>query len=147
MTQRLPADPHRQTDVTLALTAEERMRSRHHFSTDDGLSLYLHLPRGTVLRHGDLLRAESGEWVRVMAKAEPVITVMADHPLDLLRAAYHLGNRHVALEVTPDYLRLLPDPVLQSMLEQMALTLIAEIQPFQPETGAYASHHEHDHAH
>lgn len=143
LTQRLPANAAIETPLILALTAEERTRSRHHFTAPDGQSFYVQLPRGTVLRDGDLLQAETGEWVRVVASPEPVLTVTSHQPLDLLRAAYHLGNRHVALEVTSNYLRLLPDPVLQSMLEHMSLHVIEEVQPFQPETGAYGSHHSH----
>lgn len=133
--------------LVLALTAEERGRSRHHFSTPDGHSVYLQLPRGTVLRDRDLLQAETGEWVRVVAKPEPVMTVTAPTPLALLRAAYHLGNRHVPLEVTATHLRLAPDPVLKSMLAQLGVSVTEDVHPFQPETGAYGSAHAHHHAH
>jgi urease accessory protein len=85
--------------------------------------------------------------VRVIAKPEPVITVTAQTDLELLRAAYHLGNRHVPLEITPKYLRLSPDTVLQDMLEHLGLQTEAEIAPFQPEMGAYGSHsHAHSHS-
>ncbi|MBD1913018.1 MULTISPECIES: urease accessory protein UreE [unclassified Leptolyngbya] len=147
LTQRHPANRTTQTALVLALTAEERTRSRHHFTTEDGHSFYVQLPRGTVLQDGDLLQAESGEWVRVSARPEPVMTVTTEHPLDLLRAAYHLGNRHVSLEVTPHYLRLSPDSVLKSMLQQMGLSVVEETQPFHPETGAYGHSHRHAHAH
>jgi len=147
LTQRLPAHAVGETPLVLALTAEERTRSRHHFTASDGQPFYVQLPRGTILQDGDVLRAESGEQVRVVARPEPVMTVMASHPLALLRAAYHLGNRHVALEVTPTYLRLSPDPVLKTMLEQMGLDIIEEIQPFQPEAGAYGSRSDHAHRH
>jgi len=147
LTQRFPADRSVETPLILALTAEERTRSRHHFTTPEGHAFYLQLPRGTILRDQDVLKAETGEWVRVVAKPEPVTTVTAHHPLDLLRAAYHLGNRHVALEVGSNYLRLLPDPVLQAMLEQLGLQTVNDIHPFQPEAGAYESSHGHSHAH
>ncbi|OKH22810.1 urease accessory protein UreE [Hydrococcus rivularis NIES-593] len=125
---------------TLSLSAEERTRSRHRFETPDGQSLFLRLPRGTILQDGDLLKAETGEIIKIAAKPEPVLTVTAQNPLDLLRAAYHLGNRHVPLEVAPNYLRLSPDPVLKDMLERMGVTAIEEIVPFQPEIGAYHAH-------
>jgi urease accessory protein len=141
LTQRLTPNPDADVIFTLALTAEERMRSRHYFETNNGRSVYLHLPRGTVLRQGDLLKSEQGDFVRVVAKAEPVLTVTTDNPLDLLRAAYHLGNRHVALELTASYLRLTPDPVLRDLLEHLGLTVIDEVSPFQPETGAYGHRH------
>jgi urease accessory protein len=150
LTQRLPANTTEKVTATLALTAEDRVRSRHHFECE-GRSFLLQLPRGTVLHDHDLLKAESGEVVQVIAKPEPVLTVTAKTPIDLLRAAYHLGNRHVALEVTETFLRLLPDPVLKSMLEQLGVQVTEEVLPFQPEIGAYGHSHgnsgSHDHSH
>lgn len=141
LTDRLPANSGAAVDFTLSLTAEERSRSRHYFETQAGQGLHLRLPRGTVLHHGDLLRSETADClVRVIAKPEPVMTVTAQRSLDLLRAAYHLGNRHVPLEVAETHLRLSPDPVLKTMLEQLGLQIIEEIVSFQPETGAYGHH-------
>ncbi|MFQ3615544.1 MAG: urease accessory protein UreE [Cyanobacteriota bacterium] len=144
-----------QAEFTLLLTAEDRGRSRHYFESVEGAPCSLQLARGTVLRDGDILLATSGERVRVVAKPEPVVTVTAHTPLALLRAAYHLGNRHVPLEVTETYLRFSPDPVLQDMVERMGLQIQLEEQPFQPETGAYegaggkgqALGHSHGHSH
>jgi urease accessory protein len=149
LTQRRPADPTVAVRLTLSLTAEERTRSRHHFQAGDGQSIYLHLPRGTVLHHGDLLASDADDTlVRVTAKPEPVLTVTAPCVLDLLRAAYHLGNRHVPLEVQSAYLRLSPDPVLRQMLEQLGLQVHEERIAFQPEVGAYGQTHQaHSHAH
>ncbi|KAM3116475.1 urease accessory protein UreE [Phormidesmis sp. 146-33] len=127
----------------LSLMAEERSRSRHLFQTDAGQAVYLNLPRGTTLRNGDRLQSESGEIAEICAKPEPVITVTASNPIDLLQAAYHLGNRHVAIEITEAYLRLSPDSVLQDLLHHRRLQVIEEIAPFQPETGAYGSHSHH----
>jgi urease accessory protein len=127
----------------LTLTAEERSRSRHPFQTDAGQVVYLNLPRGMTLRNGDRLQSESGEVAEIFAKPEPVITVTAKHPIDLLQAAYHLGNRHVAIEITETCLRLSPDSVLQNLLAHRGLQMIEEIAPFQPETGAYGSHNHH----
>jgi urease accessory protein len=135
--------------LTLSLSADERTRSRHYFESDQGQPLYLRLPRGTILHHGDWLQTETGEGLQIIARAEPVLTVTSPEPLMLLRAAYHLGNRHVALEVTEAYLRLAPDPVLQAMLEQMLVQVVAGCHPFQPEAGAYHSHansHANSHA-
>jgi urease accessory protein len=147
LTHRLSADAAVSVSNTLALTAEERTRSRHYFETATGQPLYLNLPRGTVLNHGDLLQATTGELVRITAKPEPVITVTAQTLLDLLRAAYHLGNRHVPLEVTATYLRLAPDPVLVTMLEQLGLNIHPEVAPFAPEVGAYGHRHPATHSH
>ena len=124
--------------LTIALTASDRTRSRHRVETPDNGVVYLRLPRGTVLRHGDLLQTETGDrLVRVTAKPEPVLNVTSQKPLELLRAAYHLGNRHVPLEITPTYLRLESDPVLKAMLAQMGLEVTEAVLPFQPEMGAY----------
>lgn len=149
LTQRLPAsaiEPDSPlVSKTLTLTAEERTRSRHTFTADDGSLVCLQLPRGTVLRDGDVLSSAMGEQVRIQAKAEPVYTVSAKTPHALLRAAYHLGNRHVSLEIAPDYLRLIPDSVLKDMLTTMGLEVREETHPFHPEAGAYAQEHSHHH--
>ena len=147
LTYRLPADAAIAVHLTLALTAEERTRSRYQLEIPEQQKVRLQLPRGTVLHHGDLLQTATGDTtVRVVAKPEPVLTVTAPTSLELLRAAYHLGNRHVALEITSHYLRLSPDPVLQAMLEQLGLQAIAEVAAFQPEVGAYG-HSGPSHAH
>lgn len=141
LTQQFPPDPHVEVDCILPLTAEERTRSRYKFTTGTGEVLHLQLPRGTLLQDGDLLSTDSGiPQVRIIAKAEPVFTVGAGTPLDLLKAAYHLGNRHIPLEITETYLRLSPDEVLKKMLTQMGLTITEETTPFHPEMGAYHHH-------
>ena len=140
-TQRLMADPDVVVSFTLALTAEERTKSRHRFEMEDGQALYLRLPRGTLLRDGDLLLAETdSSLVRVTAKPEPIFTITATTSVELLRAAYHLGNRHVPIEITETYLRISPDSVLQTMLEHMGMEVQEAVLPFQPEIGAYGKH-------
>lgn len=123
-------------DLTLALTAEARTRSRSRFDLP-GQSICLRLPRGTLLRDGDGLQATTGEILQITAKPEPVFTITAPDPLSLLQTAYHLGNRHVALEIAPTYLRLSPDPVLETLLLQLGVTITQETVPFHPEAGAY----------
>lgn len=141
-TQLLPEKEHQQVTVHLALTAEQRTKTRQYIETLEGETYYLRLPRGIVLKAGDLLTSDAQDiWAKVTAKPEPIITVRANHSLDLLKAAYHLGNRHVQLEITADYLRFSPDPVLSSMLVNQGLTIQEEIAPFYPEGGAYG----HDH--
>jgi urease accessory protein len=135
----LSPNPLAAVQLILPLTAAERSRSRHRFLTIEGVEVMLKLPRGKVLKDGDLLRSDSEqELVRIVAKPEPVLTVTSPHQFELLRAAYHLGNRHVSLEIAPSYLRMAPDPVLRGLLEQLGLTVEESIFPFQPETGAYA---------
>jgi urease accessory protein len=148
LTRRLPPDPNLNSAHKLALTAEERTRSRFRFATEDGVTVQLVLPRGTVLRDGDWLRADdSATLVHVRAKPEPVITARAPDAPTLLRAAYHLGNRHVPVEVGKDYLRIAPDSVLADMLAQLGLAIVEEVVPFQPEAGAYGGHsHQQGHA-
>jgi urease accessory protein len=141
LTQCLPACAETLSAQQLLLTAEERTRSRHRFETADGQAVFLQLPRGTVLQNGDVLRSTDGVLVQVVAKPEPVITVTANFPLQLLQATYHLGNRHVPLEIAPTYLRLSPDPVLQEMLLHRGLRVTEEVQPFYPEPGAYGGQH------
>ncbi len=141
-TKHLPANPDAVVSFSLPMTADDRTRSRHRFEREASEVVNLRLPRGTVLRDRDLLQSEDGSClVLVSAKPEPVLTVRASTPLLLMRAAYHLGNRHVALEVADNYLRLSPDSVLQGMLEKMGLEVIAEIVPFQPDMGAYGHSH------
>ena len=139
--RRLPPNPQAAVAELLLLTAEERMRSRHRFVTPSGMAVQLLLPRGTVLHDNDLLSAaDGGMLVRVKARPEPVLTARAMNVSDLVRAAYHLGNRHVALELGPDYLRLSPDPVLADLLQKLGLAVIEDTAPFAPEGGAYATH-------
>ncbi len=111
------------------------------------------LLRGTVVRGGDVLVAEDGSLVQVQAAPQPVLEVRHcgahGSPFDLLRAAYHLGNRHVALELKPDHLKLEPDHVLADMLRQQHLIVTELAAPFEPEGGAYAAGgqgHAHGHA-
>ena len=130
---------------------DTRQKSRFEVVDSQGHAFGVFLPRGTVVRGGDVLVTEDGSLVSVRAKPQPVLTVRAAHgsPLALLRAAYHLGNRHVALEVHADRLQLEPDPVLADMLRQMHLEVVEQLALFEPEGSAYASvadAHEHDHA-
>ena len=139
-TQLNPPNSDAKVSITLSLTAEERTRSRHKFILADGQEVFLRLSRGTVLNNGDILTDETQSiYMGIIAKSETVLTAYAEIPL-LLRAAYHLGNRHVSVEITPTYLRLSPDTVLAAMLTQLGLEIKEEVVPFQPELGAYGNH-------
>jgi urease accessory protein len=127
---------------SLSLTAGERSRSRYRLESPEGFALCFRLPRGTILQDRDFLRGENGEIVQIFARPEPVLTVTASSPVSLLKAAYHLGNRHVELEIAPDYLRLAPDAVLRAMLTGLGLEITEEIAPFKPEIGAYQHYQE-----
>ena len=137
---------------TVELDWDVRQKSRFDATDSSGRTLGVFLPRGTVVRGGDVLVAEDGSLLRVVAKPQPVLVVRhcSAHgsPFDLLRAAYHLGNRHVQLELKPDRLQLEPDHVLADMLRQMHLIVSEEQAAFEPEAGAYAAGgHGHGHAH
>lgn len=123
---------------TLTLAYARRERSRQRVRLDSGMEAGLFLPPGTQLADGDLLRAEEGILVRVRAAVEAVSTARTADPLRLARACYHLGNRHVPLQVGPGWLRYLPDHVLDDMLRLLGLSVTAETVRFEPEAGAYA---------
>ena len=143
-----PAPDQPPPSLCLALTAEDRTRLRGHRRTVCGQDLLLQLPRGAALRPGDWLADAQGQpRVRVEAAPESLLRVRADDPLELLRAAYHLGNRHVALEVRPAELRLLDDAVLEDLLRARGLRLERCLEPFAPEGGAYGDGHDHGHGH
>ena len=144
---------------TVELDWDVRQKSRFDVTDSAGRSLGVFLPRGSVVRGGDVLVAEDGSLVRVLAAPQQVlrITHCQAHgtPFDLIRAAYHLGNRHVPIELKPDHLQIEPDHVLADMLRAMHLIVQPVEQPFEPENGAYATgghghgagHHDHDHDH
>jgi len=126
--------------ATLTLTFERRQRTRQRLQLDDGREAALMLPRGTVLRGGDYLYADNGEVIAVQAAAEEVSSAFCADPLQLVRAAYHLGNRHVAVQVGTGWLRYLRDHVLDHMLEDMGMQVRPDQVAFEPEAGAYHSH-------
>lgn len=130
----------------LVLPFDARCKSRLRAQLDNGEALALFLPRGTVLRGGDVLVAVDGGLVRVEAAAQAVLRVSARSAQALARAAYHLGNRHTPVEVGVDFLALEADPVLKDMLERLGGVHVTEAwQPFEPEAGAYGGGHRHGH--
>jgi urease accessory protein len=140
--------------ASVELDWDTRSKSRFDAVDSQGRRLGVFLPRGQVLRGGDVLVAEDGSLLRVIARPQPVLAVRhcAEHgsPFDLLRAAYHLGNRHVQLELQPERLQLEPDHVLAELLRRMHLIVDEIVAPFEPESGAYAGGghgHAHGHAH
>jgi len=140
--------------ATMALDWDTRQRSRFEATDASGRRIGVFLPRGIAVRGGDVLVAEDGSLVVVQALAQPILVATARatsaHPaLDLLRAAYHLGNRHVALALEVERLVLEPDHVLAELLERMGLDVASASGPFEPESGAYdgrASSGAHGHA-
>ncbi len=126
------------------LPFERRQKTRQRTRITAGDEIGLQLPRGTILRGGDLLRAADGTLLEVVAAHEPVSTVLSRDLRQLTRVAYHLGNRHVALQIGPGWVRYLTDHVLDAMVAQLGLSVRHEHEPFEPEAGAYGSH---DHPH
>ena len=144
--------------ATVELDWDVRQKSRFDAVDSTGRSLGVFLPRGTLVRGGDVLLAEDGSMVQVIASPQAVlrITACSSHgsAFDLTRAAYHLGNRHVPIELKPDHLKIEPDHVLADMLRAMHLIVNAVEETFEPEGGAYSSAghahtggHSHGHSH
>ena len=160
--------------ATVELDWDVRQKSRFDATDSQGRQLGVFLPRGMVVRGGDVLVAQDGSLIRVMAAPQAVLRITActahGSPFDLTRAAYHLGNRHVPIELKPDHLKIEPDHVLAEMLRNMHLIVNAVDEAFEPEAGAYAqgghahgahgaqahaahdhepahAHHEHKHDH
>jgi urease accessory protein len=141
--------------AALELDWDTRQKSRFDATDSQGRVIGVFLARGGVVRGGDVLVAEDGSLVAVKALPQAVLRVTAcahGSAHDLLRAAYHLGNRHVPLQVDPAFLQIEPDHVLAQMLERMGLHVEAVEAPFEPEAGAYdasrpsaAGHGAHDH--
>lgn len=133
----------------LSLTATERTSLRGLRGTTCGRKLLLQLPRGGPLQPGEWLAVKPGQvgLVQVQAAEEALLQVRSADSLALLQAAYHLGNRHVALEIHPGELRLLDDPVLARLLEHRGLNVLPLQAPFLPEQGAYGAVLGHSHEH
>ena len=137
--------------ATVELDWDVRQKSRFDAVDSQGRQLGIFLPRGTVARGGDVLVAEDGSLIKVIAAPQAVLRIShcSAHgsPYDLIRAAYHLGNRHVPIELKPDHLKIEPDHVLADMLRAMHLIVTAVDEAFEPENGAYAAGgHAHSHA-
>jgi urease accessory protein len=147
---RLPVKPHDQYGLKagdqLRLPFERRQKSRQRATLASGEEVAIELPRGEVLRGGDWVVASDGRAIQVIASPERVLHVECASPEALARAAYHLGNRHVPVQVGPGWLRIADDHVLARMLEVLGAKLAVMEVAFEPEAGAYgAGHHHHDH--
>lgn len=134
-----------ESQATLTLPFELRQKSRLKATLDNGIEVGLMLQRGGLLRGGDLLRAEDGMTIKIIAAAESVSKVTHDEPLMLMRASYHLGNRHVPLQITENYLCYTHDHVLDEMVKGLGLQVECVMAPFEPEGGAYGGGHKHSH--
>lgn len=141
--KRLIKSPQIKVSDQLVLPFDLRQRSRLRVTLKSGLEAALLLDRGTILRGGDLLETDDGRVVEILAAPQAVTDVTAKTPQALMCAAYHLGNRHVPLQVGDGWLRLEQDHVLNEMLIGLGMTTINQEAPFEPEAGAYGGGHRH----
>lgn len=134
--------------ATLTLPFDLRQKSRLRAALDNGDEVGLMLERGQVLRDGDCLRAENGLVIKLRAAPEPVSVVSCEDRLQLQRVCYHLGNRHVPLQINEQSVQYLQDHVLDEMVTSLGLRVKHKTLPFEPESGAYHGHgHNHNHSH
>ncbi|MGV3582438.1 MAG: urease accessory protein UreE [Methylophilus sp.] len=132
-------------DDYIELPFDLRQKSRLRVTTQSGIDAALFLDRGVILRGGDLLKSDGGLVMQIVAAQEPVYDVVAPTPKALMCAAYHLGNRHVPLQVGDHWLRLEQDYVLKEMLLGLGMSVSEKLAPFEPEAGAYGGGHRHGH--
>lgn len=143
-TQRLENIASERNFESLELTFDTRQKSRFRATLKNGVDIGADLPRTSILRSGSFIATEQGDVLRVDAKAERLMQVSSQDPFELLKAAYHLGNRHVPLMLTPTALYFELDHVLAEMIIGLGLMVNEVEHPFEPESGAYAQH-QHDH--
>ena len=125
------------------LPFDARCRSRLLVTLESGAKAALVVERGRLLRGGDRVRLEGDREIEIVAADEALLEACSDDPLAIAKAAYHLGNRHVAVQVMPNRLRFLDDHVLEQMVAGLGLRVTRVIAPFEPEGGAYGHHHAH----
>lgn len=129
--------------IRIPLSHDQRRRSRLRVVLADGREIGLFLPRGSVLRDGDWLRSEEGVLARVAAAPELVSVAATTDPHLLARAAYHLGNRHVPLQIELQHVVYPHDHVLDGLCRELGLSVSDALLPFEPEAGGYAGEHRH----
>lgn len=136
-------------DAQLVLPYEMRENSRLRTALASGEEVAIFTARGTILRNNDLLKSDDGRVVQIVAAHEPTYRITCKTPHDLLRCAFHLGNRHTQTQVGEVFLRIRQDTVLKQMVEGLGATVIEEDAQFEPESGAYGSggHHHHGDGH
>lgn len=138
------ADNQQPADDYITLAFGQRQKGRFKAVSDQGIEVGVFLERGQVLAQDDRLQAEDGRVFAVVAQPESVVTAYADDWPSFARACYHLGNRHVTLQLGDCWLRFQPDHVLEHLAEHLGLRLEVGAAPFHPEAGAYHGQHNHD---
>ncbi|NVK39371.1 MAG: urease accessory protein UreE [Gammaproteobacteria bacterium] len=141
--------PNGAASETISLSFDERKRGRLKITTDNGNDAGIQIERGQVLRHGTVLTNDAGELLTVLASNEAVSTAQVQDATLFARGCYHLGNRHVPLQIGEGFLRFQEDYVLDDMLRGLGIHVTHEQAPFEPENGAYApgTGHSHGHSH
>jgi urease accessory protein len=143
--EKVLAGPGESSLPKLTLPYDLRRKTRQLARLDSGEEIGLLLPPGTILKDGDVLESAEGDRLRIAAAAEPILFVTASDSEKLTRAAYHLGNRHIPVEIGDSFLRLEADPVLKEMLERLDVRVSERNEAFNPESGAYGGGHRHGH--
>ncbi len=129
---------------SITLDADERHRRRVVLTGERGTKFLLDLPQATALRDGDGLLLDDGAIVRIVGRPEPLIEIAAADSHELARVAWHIGNRHIDVQIVGERLRIRRDHVIEDMLRGLGARLTPVQAPFDPERGAY-DHHGHDH--
>jgi urease accessory protein len=138
--------PNGHTEGAVTLDFDARHRRRMRLTTDQGEEILLDLPRSVAMANGDGLQLDDRRWITIQAAAELVLEISHKDPNQLMRIAWHLGNRHLPTEIRNSVLRIRPDHVIEDMLDGLGADLVTVHVPFQPEGGAYNGHsHHHDH--
>jgi urease accessory protein len=138
--------PKEQSAGTLTLDFDARHRRRIRLTADQGEDVLLDLPKAVAMADGDGLQLEDGRWLEVQAALEFIVEVRHKDPQQLVRLAWHLGNRHLPTEIRNEVLRIRPDHVIEEMLLGFGAELLKVQVPFQPEGGAYGDNgHHHNH--
>ena len=132
---------------TLTLDFDARHRRRIRLTTDQGEDILLDLPKAVAMADGDGLQLDDGRWLRISAASESLVVVRHNDRHQLMRLAWHLGNRHLPTEIREGALRIRPDHVIEEMLRGFGAALEKIQEPFQPEGGAYGASHNHGHHH
>jgi urease accessory protein len=130
---------------SLTLDFDARHRRRIRLTVDQGEDVLLDLPKAVAMADGDGLQLDDGRWLTVQAASEPVVEVRHKDPKQLVRLAWHLGNRHLPTEIRSEVLYIRPDHVIEEMLHGFGADLVKVNAPFQPEGGAYGGHDHHNH--
>jgi urease accessory protein len=129
---------------SLTLDFDSRHRRRIRLTADTGEDVLLDLPKAVAMADGDGLQLDDGRWLRVQAAAEDIVEVRHENSYQLVRLAWHLGNRHLPTEIREEFLRIRPDHVIEDMLRGFGANLVRKRATFQPEGGAYVHSHSHD---